>query len=161
MLRLDINLLFTVINLLIWYVLIRKFLFQPVNEVIRKREESIALRYADAKKLQAEALEEKEKCTAYQAEITEEKKKAIEAAKETARTEYQRILLDAQKKADEIVEHSKKEAELEKEKIVGKAEQEIRSLVLEAAVRSMQNTADNAALYDQFLEKAGEATHAE
>ena len=36
MLRLDINLLFTIINLLIWYLLIKKFLFKPVNNIIAK-----------------------------------------------------------------------------------------------------------------------------
>lgn len=29
MLRLDFNLVFTILNILIWYVLIRKFLFKP------------------------------------------------------------------------------------------------------------------------------------
>ena len=37
MLRLDWNLVFTVINLLILYVLMRKFLFKPVNEILEKR----------------------------------------------------------------------------------------------------------------------------
>lgn len=42
MLKLDINLLFTVINLVVWYLLIKKFLFKPVNNIISKREEAIA-----------------------------------------------------------------------------------------------------------------------
>lgn len=161
MLRLDSNLVWTIINLLIWYVLIRKFLFQPINNVISKREEAIASRYADAQKLQDEAQAEKEKCTAFQAEIAEEKTKAIAEAQESARTEYDRILSDAQKKAEQIVETSRKEAELEKEKIIGKAETEIRSLIMDAAVKSMQSSRNDGALYDQFLTKAGETTHAE
>ena len=48
MLRLDINLLFTIINLLIWYFLIKKFLFKPVNNIIAKREEAIEGRYKEA-----------------------------------------------------------------------------------------------------------------
>ena len=36
MLRLDINLVFTIINLLIWYAIIRIFLFKPINKVIDK-----------------------------------------------------------------------------------------------------------------------------
>ena len=34
MLRIDINLLFTVINLIIIYVIIRKLLFKPVKKII-------------------------------------------------------------------------------------------------------------------------------
>ena len=48
MLKLDINLLFTVINLVVWYLLIKKFLFKPVNNIISKREEAIADRYREA-----------------------------------------------------------------------------------------------------------------
>lgn len=161
MLRLDWNLLFTVFNLLIWYALVRRFLFKPVNDIISKREESIKSRYAEAQKLQEEAQEEKDKCVKFQAEITEEKTRAIMAAQEDARTEYDRILSDAKNQADQIVEASKKEAQLEKEKIIGKAEQEIRSLIMDAAVRSMQSGQSDGALYDQFLTKAGETSHAE
>lgn len=41
MLRLDINLVFTIINLLIWYAIIRIFLFKPINKVIYKRNAAI------------------------------------------------------------------------------------------------------------------------
>ncbi len=160
MLRLDINLLFTAANLLIWFLLIRKFLFQPVNTVISKREEAIASQYEKAQKLQEEAAEEKDRCTQFQAKIESEKAAAVTEAKENARTEYDRILTEAREKAEQIVEASRKEAELEKARIVGKAEQEIRSVLMDAAVRSMQSGAEDHALYDQFLTKAGE-THAE
>lgn len=161
MLRLDINLLWTVINLLIWYVLIRKFLFKPVNDIISKREDAIKSRYAEAKELQNAAQAEKDKCTKFQAEIEEERNRAVAKAQEDARVEYDRILGDAKNQADQIVEASRKEAKLEKEKILNKAEQEIRSLIMDTAVRSMQTGSDDGALYDQFLTKAGETGHAE
>ena len=49
MLRLDINLLFTVINLIIIYVIIRKLLFKPVKKIIAQREAEINKQYEDAK----------------------------------------------------------------------------------------------------------------
>lgn len=160
MLRLDINLLFTAANLLIWFVLIRKFLFKPVNTVLSKREEAIALQYEKAQKLQEEAKAEKDKCVQFQAQIEQEKAAAVTEAQEKARTEYDRIVTDARDKAEQIVEASRKEAELERARIVGKAEQEIRSVIMEAATGSMQSAGGDHALYDQFLTKAGE-THAE
>ena len=69
-------------------------------------------------------------------------------------------MTDARDKAEQIVEASRKEAELERARIVGKAEQEIRSVIMEAAAGSMQSAGGDHALYDQFLTKAGE-THAE
>ena len=50
MLRLDINLVFTIINLLIWYAIIRIFLFKPINKVIDKRSAAIQEKYDEAKK---------------------------------------------------------------------------------------------------------------
>ena len=155
MLRLDINLLFTAANLLIWFVLIRKFLFKPVNTVLSKREEAIALQYEKAQKLQDEAKAEKDKCVQFQAQIEQEKAAAVTEAQEKAR-----IVTDARDKAEQIEEASRKEAELERARIVGKAEQEIRSVIMEAAAGSMQSAGGDHALYDQFLTKAGE-THAE
>lgn len=161
MLRLDLNLVFTVINLLIWYVLLRKFLFQPVNRTIEKREEAIQARYAEAQKLQEEAQTEKEKSAEFRAQIEKEKAQIMADAQAEARAEYDQIVSDAHKKAGLILETSKKEAALQKEKVMNKAEQEIRTMILEAAVKSMQSEHSDRALYDQFLTKAGETTHEE
>ena len=65
MLRLDFNLVFTILNILIWYVLIRKFLFKPINNIITKREEALNARYDEVKQLQAEAKAEKDKSVQY------------------------------------------------------------------------------------------------
>ena len=73
MLRLDINLVFTIINLLIWYAIIRIFLFKPINKVIDKRNAAIQEKYDEAKKMQEEAQAEKEKYAACQDEIEVEK----------------------------------------------------------------------------------------
>ena len=161
MLRLDINLVFTIINLLIWYAIIRILLFKRINRVIDQREQAIQSRYADAQKLQDEAAAEKDKYATSQAQIEAEKTKVMDQAQEDARVEYNHILEEANKKAEQIVENSKKEAVLEKDKIVSKAEQEIRSLILDTAVKSMQSSGNDSALYDEFLIKIGEAGHGE
>ena len=161
MLRLDLNLVFTIVNLLIWYVIIRKFLFKPINDIITKREDAIKARYAEAEQLKQEAQEEKTKSAQYQAQIESEKAKIMAAAQADARVEFDQIVAAAHKKAGQIVESSKKEAALQKEKVMNKAEQEIRGLILEAAVKSMQSQNSDEALYDQFLTKAGETTHEE
>ena len=156
MLRLDINLLFTALNILIWYFLIRKFLFKPVNSLISRREEAIAEQYAKARQLEEEAQAAKDECALLKASIEEEKAAANTAAKEEARGEYDRIVAEAEEKAKQLMERTKKEAELEKSRIVGKAEQEIRSVIMSAAEASLSSSSSESALYDQFLTKAGE-----
>lgn len=41
MLKLDINLLWTVVNVLVMYAVLRKFLFKPVQDVIAKRQQMV------------------------------------------------------------------------------------------------------------------------
>ena len=57
MLKLDINLLWTVVNVLIMYALLRKFLFKPVQDVLDKRQKMVDDELANAQdaKTKAEA----------------------------------------------------------------------------------------------------------
>lgn len=161
MLRLDWNLLFTILNLLIWYILIRKFLFKPINRVIDQREERLAARGAEAQKLMEEAQKEKDEYAKLQAQIEEEKTAALADARERAQAEYDQIIKEAGEKADKLAEESRKQADRQRAKLLEEAGAQIRDMIREAASEAMQSGTDNAALYDQFLTKAGETDHAE
>ena len=50
LLRIDWNVLFTIINLLILYFGLRKFLIKPVTNVMEQRRQMIEGQMADAKK---------------------------------------------------------------------------------------------------------------
>ena len=102
MLRLDINLVFTIINLLIWYAIIRIFLFKPINKVIDKRNTAIQEKYDEAKKMQEEAQAEKEKYAACQDEIEAEKNK--EETKQEADEKSSYLI---RKKTGEIIQLNK------------------------------------------------------
>ena len=49
------NILWTVVNLLVLYLVFKKFLFKPVMKVINAREDMIKQQFDDAKKSQEEA----------------------------------------------------------------------------------------------------------
>ena len=153
MLRLDINLVFTIINLLIWYAIIRIFLFKPINKVIDKRNAAIQEKYDEAKKMQEEAQAEKEKYAACQDEIEAEKNKVLDAARASAREEGRQLIENAQKEADKVVRKAGEDAR--RDKMLEQAKHEILSLVLDAAAGSMNKKSDDSALYDEFLKKAG------
>lgn len=57
MLKLDINLLWTVVNVLVMYAVLRKFLFKPVQDVIAKRQQMVDANLADAEISKKEAAE--------------------------------------------------------------------------------------------------------
>ena len=155
MLRLDINLVFTIINLLIWYAIIRIFLFKPINKVIDKRNAAIQEKYDEAKKMQEEAQAEKEKYAACQDEIEVEKNKVLDAARASAREEGRQLIENAQKEADKVIRKAGEDARREKDKMLEQAKHEILSMVRDPAAGSMDKRSDDSALYDEVLKKAG------
>lgn len=161
MLRLDINLVFTIINILIWYAIIRFFLFKPINKVIDKRNAGIQEKYDEAKKMQDEAQAEKAQYAACQKEIESERNKVLDAARADARKEGRQLLDNAQKEADKILKKANEDAVREKDKMMEQAKKEILSMVLDAAAGSMNKKADDSALYDEFLKKAGTTANEE
>lgn len=159
MLRLDINLIFTVINLLIIYWIVRRFLFKPVHQILAKRQEEIDQQYADAKEAEEKALGLKQQYEESVKGIADEKAAAVSEARVKAGEEYDRIVADAKAEADKLVGDAKRLARHEREKSVKQAQEQIAELVVEAAARvvaSGQGPEADRELYNQFLAKTGE-----
>ncbi|WP_426350062.1 F0F1 ATP synthase subunit B [Alloiococcus sp. CFN-8] len=158
MLRLDWNLLFTIINLLILYLLMKKFLYKPVLGIIEKRRSLVEAQLNNSAEIEKQANELKaqyeEKLLMGNAEyhtiIEESKKKgelAYEAIIEKANAEAQKILIKAEKKI-----------EREKENALVNLKDEIGMLAIEAAEKIINDKATlgrDCELYDDFLVKVG------
>ena len=99
MLRLDINLLFTVINLLVLYFFAKKFLFGRVNQILEERKALIEKKFADAKTAQDTA--------------------------DGMKTEYEGKLAAAAGEGKEIIARAENEARLQSEKMLAAAETEL------------------------------------
>ena len=58
MIKVDLSLLWTIINLVVFYLLLKKFLFKPVMGIMEKREQMIAdgLKNASDRQEEAESL---------------------------------------------------------------------------------------------------------
>lgn len=152
MLRIDINILFTMINLLILYVLIRKFLFKPVHNILAKRDEEIKAKYADAERTRqdAQALKDQYENSVKELEASREEK--IAAARKDADAEYDRIVADANGKSDAIVDEARKKAQAAADQEKHKAEEEISGMVKDAAAKIAEAQSDEK-LYDDFLKQ--------
>ena len=59
MLRFDWNFLFMLINLIIFFLLMKRFLFKPIMKVMDKRKEMIDNQFNDAENANNQALEVK------------------------------------------------------------------------------------------------------
>lgn len=160
MLKLDINLLFTVINILILYFIVRRFLFKPLQKILDARQAEIDKQYADAHNTQDEADKAKKQYEESLAGIENEKTAILTDSREKASAEYERILAEAKSEADKIVVDAKKNAAAEKQKRIQEAEEQIADLVVEATAKisgTKLSAENDRALYDQFIAKTENA----
>lgn len=104
------NILWTVVNLLVIYAIFRKFLFQPVMNVINAREKMINDQFESAKNAEDEAAKLKEE---YHDKI------------KTANTEADQILADAKERADEAYNSQMEDIRVETERLKEKAKRDI------------------------------------
>lgn len=159
MLRLDMNLVWTIINLLIIYWIVRKFLFKPVKKVLEARQAEIDKQYADAQNTQDAAEAMKKQYEESLSNVAEEKAGILNEARSKASGEYEKIVADAKAEADKIKSDAKKTADMEQEKYMQQAREQIADLVVAATakiVASKQNEEADRELYNQFIAKTGE-----
>lgn len=160
MLRIDINLVFTIINLLILYFCMKKFLFGPILKIMEERKSMIAGQFAEAEAAVKEANAKKEQYEDTLKTADAEADAIIEEAKVTAKGEYDRIVSEANSKSESIIKNAEKSAALQHEKTMQNIESEIAGLAMAAAAKVIGGQAeaiDNSKLYSEFINKAGEA----
>ena len=81
MIKIDINLVFTIINLLVLYLLMKKFLFGPIINVMDQRKAMIDQQFAEAKERQDNAKELQEQYEGALRSAKEESYQIMEQAK--------------------------------------------------------------------------------
>lgn len=104
MLRFDWNLVFLIINILVLYVLMRKFLFKPVLGVIEKRRQLIEGQLEQARKAQEEADALRAQYQNSLASAQEQSRQMIQEARLRSQEESEKIRMQAQQEAGNIVE---------------------------------------------------------
>jgi F-type H+-transporting ATPase subunit b len=153
-LNININLLWTVINILVLCVLVRIFLFKPIHKILDQRQKLVDQDLADAAaaKAEAEALEEEKR--SFLADMDAQRAKAVEESTAKAGEVYSQIVASANEKARGIVKNAEVQAERQKEEALRQAQSEIRDLVISATAKVIgAKTEDDGSLYDRFLEE--------
>ncbi|MDO4284611.1 MAG: ATP synthase F0 subunit B [Eubacteriales bacterium] len=162
MLRIDaVNLVCIVINLLILYFLMRKFLFAPVRAVLKQREELISNSFAEADGVRAEADALKKKYEESLGDLDGERTRAMAQTREEAAREYDRIVAQAKDQADHMVEQAREQAEAESRSRLQEAAGQIADLVALASARmnaATKSAESDSAIYDRFIKEAAAQT---
>lgn len=160
MIGLDPGIIWIIINLLILFLFLKKFLFKPVSEIIAKRQETIANSLLDADNTKAAALKLK---SDYEGELKFASDRAnaiIKEARERADAEYNKILEQAREDASKTITDAQVTIELERKKSLESAQAEIAVLAMLAASKIIGknvDTADNKEFVGDFLKEVGAA----
>ena len=147
------TILWTVDNLLVLYLLMRKFLFGPVNAILDGRAKAIEDGLTQARQQQEEA---QQLHSQYEAEIAQSKDEAsqiIAQAKAQSEALYQRTLADAQAEAKKLLEENQERNLRDRENMLRSVRQEVAQLAVVAAEKV---AVDSNQAIDSFLQEAGD-----
>ncbi len=159
MIKIDINLVFTIINLLILYVLMKKFLFGPIMKVMDDRKAMIDQQFAGAKEMEDNARDLQDKYEKALKSAKEESYQIMEQAKAEAKIQADKTAEAANAKADAILAKAQEDIRMEREDAMRQMKSEVASLAMEAAAKIVGDKTgaeQDLSLYDQFLEEAGD-----
>lgn len=149
----------SLLNLVILFLLIKKFLYKPVKKMLEERQGNIDKQYNDAEEAKAKALEDQK---AYEEKLSAASNEAdgiIQSAVDTAKAREKEIIADAKRKAEGIVAKAEGDAKLAVLKAEDSIKQEIISVstvLTEKVLQREISEDDHKALIDDFIDNIGD-----
>lgn len=154
------QILIALCNLVILFLLLKKFLFKPVKKTLEERQKAIDDQFAAAEEAQKTADDNKEQWEKQLATASDEAKDILKNAEETAAHRGDRIVADARDKADAILRQAESEADLERRKAQAEIKDNIIDISAELAGKMLEreiNPDDHRRMIDAFIEEMGDA----
>ena len=154
------QILISLANLTILYLLLKKFLYKPVKAVIEGRKAAIAKDYADAEEARNSANAARDEYAAKLATAHTTADEIIHDATVVANRRGEKIVADAHQKAEEIVRQGELEASMEKKKAMESIRRDITDVsaaMTEKLLKREMNEADHRNMIDEFLKGVGDS----
>lgn len=146
-------------NLLILFLILKKFLFKPVKKVLAERQKMIDDRFENAKLAENDALRSKKSYEEKLANAQNEAASIIKEANVKAERRSDKIVSQAKVKADDILRQAQTDAALEKQKAQSEIKHEITevsAMLTEKLLEREIKPSDHRDFIDSFIEKIGE-----
>lgn len=147
-------------NLLLQAYLLKKFLFKPVQNIIRKRQE---LANADLDAATAARQEAETAKAAYEADLAAAKEEAaalLRSAAQTAQNRSEQLILEAKEEASAIRAKVSNDIAQERKNAVNGLKNEISGIAVSIASKVVEKEIkekDHEALIQEFIDQMGEA----
>lgn len=150
---------FMLLNLLLIYLILKRFLYKPVKKMFEMREREVAETYQRADTAADEAHRLKER---YEKKLSASKLEAeeiVRSATKRAQLRSESIIGEAKGAAGNMIERAQEQIQAEKKKAVNQIKDEIADIALMAASDLLQKemtSDDHKKLIDQFIDTVGD-----
>lgn len=155
------TIIFQICNLLILFMLFKKFLFQRVMAVLDARQQEIDGIYDAAGKDRDDAAQMKEEYTRRMSSAREEADRLVKNAVETAGRRGEAIVQEARDEATHLKQKAESDIEQERRKAYSELVGEISGMAVDIAGKMVEreiNEADHRELVEEFIRNAGDAS---
>lgn len=155
------HILMAIGNLGILVLILKKFLFKPVQNILRQREEEVGRIYSEADSALQKANADK---TAYEEKLLEAKDEAdslIKSASERAKRESAEIVAAAKTEAERRLKNADEDIELAKKKAADEMKGSIAEMVIGLASQVASKEIDgsqHAKIIDEAIKNLGDNT---
>ena len=144
------TILWTLIDLLILFLLMKKFLFKPVNNILDARAKAIEETRAEAERQQKDAEDLRRQYEEKLSQSRQEAEELLAQARTRSEALYQQTVEEAQAQSKKIMAESQQRNAHDRETMLKSLREEVASLVVEAAAKV---AADGDEALDQFLKE--------
>lgn len=155
------TLIFTWGNLLVLFLLMKKFLFKPVRELIEKREREVEEIYEKANAEKSEAEKMRGEYESRLAAAKEDAGEIMKNATQKAQLRSEEIIDEAKKQASDILQKADRQLVREKKNAMNEIKNEISGMAVALAEKVIEKDIDEAAhsdLIDKFIDEIGDAS---
>lgn len=154
------HILISLINLLLLFLVVKKFLFKPVKKLFAERQAALDHQYAAANEAERAALENKAEWEKKLESADVRADEIIKNATDTADHRAGQIIAEANARAEYIMNRAETEAELTRKKADDEIKREIievSSAIAEKMLEREVNAADHRTMIDSFINDVGDS----
>ena len=153
------SILISLANLLIIFLILKKFLFKPVQKVMNTRQEQVNKIYSEADESRASANQMKQEYEQRLANARQEADSMMKTAVQTAQRKGEQIVSEAKSQASHVKQKAEEEIAQQKQQMLQDVRSEISELAVDIASKVVEreiNQKDYDGFVDDFIKNVGE-----
>ena len=153
------QILISLCNLLIMFLILKRFLFKPVQKMLAQRQAQVDTIYEDANADREAAGTMKQEYEQHLATAREEADNLVRTATQTAQSRSDAMLAEASAQAVHLKNKAEQEIEMERRQMLADVRSEISDMAVAIASKVVEREIkadDQASLVDEFIRNVGE-----